>query len=98
MLFLLSWLFIVFQKGGFDMRLTLLTFLAMMAMVVIFFHPGSVTAETKPPAEGGVLPAIDLAVPPSTEYQQYLGITGKKSFTIPEIKAEIVLIEIFSMY
>ena len=36
--------------------------------------------------------------PPSTEHQQYLGITEKKSFAIPEIKAEVVLIEIFSMY
>ena len=80
------------------MKRTLLTFLAMMAIVIIFFQPGSVAAKTKPPAEGGVLPAIDLGVPQSTGYQQYLGISGKKSFTIPEIKAEIVLIEIFSMY
>ena len=80
------------------MKRTLLTFLAMMAMVVIFFQAGSVAAETKPPAEGGVLPAIDLGVPQSAEYRQYLGITGKKSFTIPEIKAEVILIEIFSMY
>ena len=80
------------------MKRTLLTFLAMMAMGVIFFQPGFVAAETKPPAEGGVLPSIDLGVPQSAEYKQYLGITGKKSFTIPEIKAEVVLIEIFSMY
>ncbi len=80
------------------MKRTLFTFLAMMTMGVIFFHPVFVAAETKPPAEGGVLPAIDLGVPQSAEYRQYLGITGKKSFTIPEIKAEVVLIEIFSMY
>ena len=80
------------------MKLTVLTFLAVAALVGIFFLPGVVKADTKPPAEGGVLPSIDLGVPPSTEYQQYLGITGKKPFTIPEIKAEVVLIEIFSMY
>jgi hypothetical protein len=80
------------------MKRTIFTFLAMIAMVGIFFHPVFVAAETKPPAEGGVLPAIDLGVPQSAEYRQYLGITGKKSFTIPEIKAEVVLIEIFSMY
>ena len=67
-------------------------------VVGIVLSPGFVSADTKPPAEGGMLPSIDLGVPPSTEYQQYLGIAGKKSFTIPEIKAEVVLIEIFSMY
>ena len=55
-------------------------------------------APLKPPAEGGVLPAIVLSVPENPELQQYLGVSGKKTFTIPEIKAEVVLIEIFSMY
>jgi len=75
-----------------------LIFLAVAALVGIFILPGLVAAEAKPPAEGGVLPSIDLGVPESKEYQHYLGISGKKSFTIPEIKAEVVLIEIFSMY
>ena len=55
-------------------------------------------AEIKPPAEGGILPEIVLSAPENSELQQYLGVTGKKTFTIPEIKAEVVLIEIFSMY
>ena len=80
------------------MKLKLLIFLAMTAMAGIMILHGFGLAETRPPAEGGVLPAIDLGVPESKEYQQYLGITGEKSFTIPDIKAEVVLIEIFSMY
>jgi hypothetical protein len=55
-------------------------------------------AESKPPAEGGVLPEIVLSVPQNSELQQYLSVTGKKTFTIPEIHAEVVIIEIFSMY
>ena len=55
-------------------------------------------AKVNPPAEGGVLPAIVLSVPDNSELQQYLGLSGEKTFTIPEIKAEVVLIEIFSMY
>ena len=78
------------------MKIILKFLIAGLAGLVLF--PGFVGADTKPPAEGGVLPAIDLGVPESKEYQHYLGITGKKSFTIPEIKAEVVLIEIFSMY
>jgi len=37
-------------------------------------------------------------VPDNPELQQYLGVSGEKTFTIPEIKSEVVLIEIFSMY
>jgi len=76
---------------------TILKFLiAGLAGLILF--PGFVGADTKPPAEGGVLPPIELGVPLSAEYQQYLGISGKTTFSIPEIKAEVVLIEIFSMY
>ena len=80
------------------MKLKLFTRLAMTAMVWIFLLPGFCLAESRPPVEGGVLPAIDLAVPQSAEYQKYLGITAKNTFAIPEIKAEVLLIEIFSMY
>ena len=59
---------------------------------------GFAGAENKPPAEGGVLPEIVLSVPENSDYQTYLGVSGKKTFTIPEIKAEVVIIEIFSMY
>ena len=59
---------------------------------------GFAVTEIKPPAEGGILPEIILSAPENSELQQYLGLTGKKTFTIPEIKAEVVLIEIFSMY
>jgi hypothetical protein len=59
---------------------------------------GFAGAAIKPPAEGGILPEIVLSAPENSELQQYLGVTGKKTFTIPEIKAAVVLIEIFSMY
>jgi hypothetical protein len=70
----------------------------MAGIVGILLFPGLVSASTKPPAEGGEMPAIDLAVPQNTQHQEYLGIGGSQTFTIPEIKAEVVLIEIFSMY
>jgi hypothetical protein len=54
-------------------------------------------ADSQPPAVGGVLPEFELSVPKSDEHQKYLGIGGE-TFTIPEIKAEVVIVEIFSMY
>ena len=59
---------------------------------------GLAVAKIKPPAEGGTLPEIVLSAPENPELQQYLGVAGKKTFTIPEIKSEVVIIEIFSMY
>ena len=59
---------------------------------------GFAAAEIQPPAEGGNLPEIILRVPENSELKQYLGVGGKETFTIPEIKAEVVIIEIFSMY
>ena len=59
---------------------------------------GAVGSDSKPPPEGGVLPEIVLTVPESPEHQEYLGLAGKKTFEIPDIKSEIVIVEIFSMY
>ena len=76
----------------FILKLIFALILCLLAVV------GFAVAEIKPPAEGGILPEIVLSAPENSELQQYLGVTGKKTFTIPEIKAEVVLIEIFSMY
>ncbi len=54
-------------------------------------------ADSQAPAVGGVLPEFELAVPRSDEHQKYLGVGGE-TFTIPEIKAGVVIVEIFSMY
>jgi len=68
------------------------------AALCFFFSVGPVGAASEPLAVGGQLPEITLAAPQSTELQLYLGVDGKRTFAIPEIKAEVVLIEIFSMY
>ena len=68
------------------------------AALIFLLSVGPAGAASQPPAEGGNLPEITLTVPENTELQLYLGVSGKQTFAIPEIKAEIVLIEIFSMY
>jgi peroxiredoxin len=59
-------------------------------------HP--VIAANKPPVKGGVLPQIRLPVPKESDEKSYLGISGEGYFKIPQIKATIVIIEIFSLY
>jgi hypothetical protein len=74
------------------------TFKYLTAFVGIFLLTASLaTAGSQPPVVGGVLPGFDLTVPKNVEHQKYLGVAGK-TFTIPEIKAEVVIVEIFSMY
>ena len=58
-----------------------------------------VAAEGEPPAEGGQLPAFVLTVPEDPLHRDYLGLAaGQKTFAVQDIKAEVVIIEIFSMY
>jgi peroxiredoxin len=68
----------------------------MSVCLVVFICP--LQANVSPPAVGDELPEIILSVPENPEHQKYLGLTGKSTFTIPQIKAEVVIIEIFSMY
>jgi hypothetical protein len=67
-------------------------------LIHFFLINGLAAAGSKPPAVGGMLPDIILAVPKNADHQKYLGVTGKSTFTIPEIQAEVVIIQVFSMY
>jgi thiol-disulfide isomerase/thioredoxin len=50
------------------------------------------------PQPGEKLPAFVLPVPANADHQGYLGLASDGEFAIPQIDAEIVIIEIFSMY
>ncbi len=67
-------------------------------MGVLLLNTGFSSADSQPPAVGGVLPEFSLLVPKNDDHQRYLGVAGKEAFSIPEIKANVVIIEIFSMY
>ena len=71
-------------------------FIAIFAYFPILdFH---VYAAKEPPAEGGPLPVMKLPIPEKPEEKNYLRLKGEGTFTIPQIKARVVIIEIFSMY
>jgi hypothetical protein len=67
-------------------------------IIGILIANGFVEAEDSPPAKGGVMPRINFDIPQSLEHQEYLQVGSKKTFTIADIKADVVLIQIFSMY
>jgi thiol-disulfide isomerase/thioredoxin len=68
---------------------------------IFIFQPISANpaiAENKPPQVNSTLPEIILSVPEAPEHQKYLGLQGGGTFEIPEIKAKVVIVEIYSMY
>jgi thiol-disulfide isomerase/thioredoxin len=70
-------------------------------LLVLFFLAVTIceaSAVTKPPSEGDILPEIVLTVPQIMDQKKYLGLSGETTFTIPQIKAKVVIVEIFSMY
>ena len=71
---------------------------AAVLMGVLLLNFGFSSAGAQPPPVGGVLPDFSLAVPKDDDHQSYLGVVGKQTFSIPEIKANVVIIQIFSMY
>jgi thiol-disulfide isomerase/thioredoxin len=58
----------------------------------------SALAANKPPEKGEVLPVINLPLPKNPVEKGYLGLSGDGFFKIPQIKANVVIVEIFSMY
>ena len=64
---------------------------------IILLCPSFSMAESQPPAVGGVLPEFTLSVPKNEDHRKYLGVAGK-TFLIPEIKAQVIIVQIFSMY
>lgn len=67
-------------------------------LVYLFLSTGTVFAATEPPQTGGLLPEITLSVPQEPENQKYLGLSGEGQFAIPQVEADVVLVEFFSMY
>jgi hypothetical protein len=73
-------------------------FVALVSIAVMGLAGSGLRAATQPPPEGGVLPQFEISVPEDAQARTYLGLPGSGKFAIPQIKARLVIIEIFSMY
>lgn len=73
-------------------------FLLMVFNFLIFLVLPIFSAECITPTEGGTFPEITLPVPQNAGEQDYLGIKGKDTFKLSQIKGEVLILEIFSMY
>ena len=78
------------------MKKNLMSLTVMILLFSAFISPA--LAANKPPEKGETLPVMNLPIPKNPEERNYLGLSGSGSFKIPQIKAKVVIIEIFSMY
>jgi len=72
--------------------------LATIAIFLALFHYSLAFGSNAPPVKGDVLPDMKITVPQNATDRNYLGLERSGFFTIPQIKATIVIVEIFSMY
>jgi peroxiredoxin len=83
----------VITKG---MNKPLICCAAFAICLLVPIHAG--LAFTNAPAIGESLPPFELPIPQDTKAQSYLGLSGTGQFTIAQIEAKVVIIQIFSMY
>ena len=64
----------------------------------LFSFSGNVHSDSSVPEKGSSFPVISLPVPEKDSEKSYLGLSEKGTFTISDIKASVLIIEIMSMY
>ena len=69
-----------------------------VVMLALFMATAICAAENSPPKVGGVLPDIELLKPSNPAELKYLGLSGSGFFKVQQVKSDVVIIEIFSMY
>ncbi|MGO9569424.1 MAG: peroxiredoxin family protein [Desulfomonilaceae bacterium] len=69
-----------------------------LAAVSLVMIPGLAMASDSLTVDAGALAGLRLSIPDSAASKNYLGLSGTGTFAMPEIKADTVIIEIFSMY
>lgn len=67
-------------------------------IILALTFPLPALSTNKPPEKGEPLPVFNLPIPKNPAEKAYLGLSGDGFFKIPQIKAKVVIIKIYSMY
>ncbi len=75
-------------------------FLLLFAIIFFPLSSASYAAGSGVSGEQEFLPTLELTIPENQEHRDYLGLKGNPGeiFTVQDIKSDILLIELFSMY
>jgi peroxiredoxin len=71
---------------------------ALIMVVSILVIVQVISAAGRTPSTGEPFPDITLPIPEKSVQKEYLGLKGNGTFRLSQIKAELLIIEIFSMY
>jgi thiol-disulfide isomerase/thioredoxin len=73
--------------------------LCLAVFMLALFMPDAIgAAENNPPKVGSVFPEIELLKPNNPDHLKYLGLSGSGFFKVQQVKSDVVIVEIFSMY
>jgi peroxiredoxin len=67
-------------------------------MILILASTVTIAVPAQPPQVGSPLPEMKLLKPSNSGELRYLGLTGTGSFSPDQVKAQALIIQIFSMY
>jgi hypothetical protein len=86
------------RKNSTMTQLTKIPVVVLYSIAFLLATTSLVLSASGPPPVGGTLPSFKLAIPEDAETRSYLGLADDSHFTVSQIKAEVVIIEIFNMY
>jgi thiol-disulfide isomerase/thioredoxin len=66
--------------------------------MILFLASAISAAENSPPKVGSAFPEIELLKPNNPDHLKYLGLSGSGFFKVQQVKSDVVIVEIFSMY
>jgi peroxiredoxin len=72
--------------------------LKLFIFICLTFYAHTIQAGGLTPLKNEIFPDITLPIPDNAAEKNYLGLEGKDSFAVSRIKADLVILEIFSMY
>jgi thiol-disulfide isomerase/thioredoxin len=85
-------------RGEIEVRKSFIVFIAfLLALLAPLALPERAVLAELIPAEGGVFPDLTLPLPQRVDERDYLGIS-KGPFKLSQIGADVLIVEIFSMY
>ena len=71
---------------------------AIMVVMMVFISTVAMAASNQPPQVGSSFPEMKLPKPADSGDLKYLGLSGSETFTADQVKAQVLIIQIFSMY
>ncbi len=73
-------------------------FSSILAMMLIVASAATAVAASQPPQAGNSLPEMKLNKPADSAELKYLGLSGSGTFSVEDVKAQAIILQVFSMY